>query len=143
MYDHKAYQKQYHKKWRDSNPEYGKNKWSGENNQKWYKEYIKTEEYRFGKFISRLKYRYNLTLEQYLEMYAAQDGKCSICGVYKLPGTELEADINDKIVVDHNNTSNKVRSLLCRQCNVGLGNFNDDYTLLLRAATYLINHNKE
>ena len=40
-------------------------------------------------------------------------------------------------VCDHDHTKKTFRGWICRKCNLGLGNFNDDYTLVLNAAKYL------
>ena len=40
-------------------------------------------------------------------------------------------------VCDHDHTTKSFRGWICRKCNLGLGNFNDDYTLVLNAAKYL------
>jgi hypothetical protein len=39
--------------------------------------------------------------------------------------------------IDHCHTSNRVRGLLCHNCNVGIGNFKDAPDLLRSAAAYL------
>ena len=64
------------------------------------------------------------------KMYAEQKGCCAICGKHQ---TELKKRLN----VDHDHASNKVRSLLCHNCNVGLGMFLDDSKLLSKASKYL------
>lgn len=69
---------------------------------------------------------YGITLDQYYQLYAAQDGKCAIC--------EIKAEV---LNVDHNHTSGKVRGLLCHFCNLGIGNLRDDLNLVKKAAIYL------
>lgn len=61
-----------------------------------------------------LKKTYGITLEQYDVMFEAQNGNCAICG---LP------EINKRLSVDHNHTTNKVRGLLCQQCNFAVGSY--------------------
>jgi len=78
-----------------------------------------------------LKSAYNITLEQYDRMLTEQDNVCVICGT-DYPGKQ------GRFVVDHNHVTGEVRGLLCNQCNVGLGALQDNPSLLLKAAQYLI-----
>ena len=50
---------------------------------------------------------------------------CVICGS------------EEKLVVDHDHKTGKVRGMLCNHCNRGLGHFRDDPMLLEFAAQYL------
>jgi hypothetical protein len=69
---------------------------------------------------------YGLTLAQYDEMYILQDGKCAICGTP-----------SDDFNIDHNHTTGVARGLLCRFCNLGIGNLRDDVKLVRLALKYL------
>jgi hypothetical protein len=64
----------------------------------------------------------------YDQMVAEQDGRCLICGAK--PGRIA-------LAVDHDHETGRVRGLLCRSCNQGLGHFRDDPDLLRSAAAYL------
>lgn len=77
-----------------------------------------------------LKSKYNLTTEQYLDMYYAQQGCCAICGK---PETELKRSL----YIDHNHKTGKVRGLLCPNCNFFLGYVKENIDTLLNMATYL------
>lgn len=77
---------------------------------------------------TKLRSKYGLSVEEWEVMYADQNGLCAIC---RLPLVET------KIHVDHNHTTGEVRGLLCRLCNPGIGYFQDDPELLMRAAEYL------
>ena len=66
---------------------------------------------------------------QYARMVADQAGLCAICGEPP-QGRELD--------VDHDHATGRVRKLLCGSCNLGLGKFRDDPTLLLSAHLYLM-----
>jgi hypothetical protein len=70
--------------------------------------------------------RYGLSEENYLAMVAEQESCCWICG-----------DFMEVPFIDHCHTTNKVRGLLCRCCNAGLGMFTDDPKKLNRAIQYL------
>lgn len=70
--------------------------------------------------------RYGLSLQEYREILARQGNACAIC---KTPGRPL--------CIDHCHATGKVRGLLCTKCNVGLGNYNDDPTLIRAAMAYL------
>lgn len=59
-------------------------------------------------------------------MLTDADGECSICEYPMTPPG-----------VDHDHETGKVRGLICRKCNTGLGMFRDDPLILERAANYL------
>jgi hypothetical protein len=80
---------------------------------------------------SRLRSKYNLSMEQYENLLAQQGGACAICGTSE-PGRDAQF-----FSVDHNHTSNQVRGLLCNNCNRALGLFRDDADLMQKAAEYL------
>ena len=66
----------------------------------------------------------------YDETLKAQHGCCAICGRH--------ADTLDcRLVLDHNHTTGKLRGLLCRSCNVGIGNLRDSADLCEKAMDYL------
>jgi hypothetical protein len=73
---------------------------------------------------------YGLTEEDYLAMLEAQGRKCAICG-------DEHSDGETSMPVDHCHDSGRVRGLLCRNCNVGLGMFKDSIDRLTAAANYL------
>jgi hypothetical protein len=74
-----------------------------------------------------LSTRYRLTLEEYQEMVAQQQGCCKICG------REVE-----NLVVDHkHDETQKVRGLLCDACNQALGLMDDDGKRILAAIAYV------
>lgn len=81
-----------------------------------------------GKSLERL---YGITLDEYNKLLLKQNYCCVICG----------GDNNDKknrkLAVDHCHTTKKVRGLLCKNCNLGLGYFKDNKSLLLKAIFYL------
>lgn len=80
--------------------------------------------------IQRL-HRYGLTPEQFRTMYESQNGQCMICR------RELIDRGHSGLQVDHSHTNNKVRALLCANCNRGLGQFCESTELLERAISYL------
>lgn len=75
-----------------------------------------------------LQRSYGISPEEYDAMVEAQNGLCLICQERPERG----------LCVDHCHERFKVRGLLCNNCNVGLGHFNDDPVRLLRAASYLL-----
>lgn len=67
------------------------------------------------------------TYEQYYAEYmTSQQGLCGIC---------KEEMKNPQL--DHCHVTNEVRGLLCKNCNLGLGNFRDNQEILLSAIKYL------
>ncbi len=86
--------------------------------------------------ITQLKFKYNLTGEQYNQMLKEQHKVCAIC---KKPETQKSnpKGIVDSLRVDHCHKTNKIRGLLCSKCNFGLSQFDDKIELLKKAIIYL------
>jgi hypothetical protein len=78
---------------------------------------------------SKLKKKYNITNQQYEEMKIAQNNKCEICNV--------ELGFGHLSAIDHCHKTGKVRALLCRNCNLLLGNAKDSEDILKSALKYL------
>ena len=77
-----------------------------------------------------LRLRYGITLVEYEERLAEQDGRCACCG-------STEARGAGSFRVDHDHETGLVRGLLCNPCNAGLGLLGDTVEALSRALTYL------
>ena len=96
--------------WRTRNPYY-------ERNRKW-------------------KKRYGITPERYDEMVKIQNNRCLICGNEEIAKHNYTKKVQ-KLAVDHDHITGKVRGLLCQDCNQGLGKFYDDILRLEKAIQYL------
>lgn len=68
--------------------------------------------------------RYGITEPERILMLAKQNGKCLICDE---PAT----------VIDHDHKTGEIRGMLCGQCNVGIGMFQEDTDNLKAAVRYL------
>ena len=75
----------------------------------------------------RLK-RYGLTWKAYDEMLIRQQHRCLGCH---------EGLTQESVVVDHDHITNRIRGLLCRNCNWALGNVGDNRSRLYQLAAYL------
>ena len=73
---------------------------------------------------------YNITLNEYNELFLKQEGKCAICGRH-------QSELKHTLHVDHSHTTGLVRGLLCVKCNIGLGYVNDDIEILSKMVCYL------
>lgn len=69
---------------------------------------------------------YGLTSESFESLLKEQDDKCAICSTHLVSPQ-----------IDHCHSTGKVRGILCRKCNMGLGLFHDDVGSLQRAIAYL------
>lgn len=76
---------------------------------------------------SRIASIYGLSTTAYDAMFLAQGGLCWICR--QCP--------KGRLVIDHDHRTHIVRGLLCRRCNVGIANFDEDSDSLRRAIEYL------
>lgn len=69
---------------------------------------------------------YNLSVVEYRNILAQQNGVCAIC---REPDREL--------CVDHDHKTGRVRALLCNGCNSAIGFLRESPLLARAAATYL------
>ena len=77
-----------------------------------------------------LRYAYGIDSAQKEQILKRQGGRCAIC---RSPDPKSKRGWH----VDHDHATKKVRGLLCRSCNVGIGRFRDDPELLRAALQYL------
>jgi hypothetical protein len=80
----------------------------------------------------RIKKKYGITLEQYRDRIAAQDGKCEIC---KQPPSGKRS--KSKLHLDHCHQTGKLRGFICGQCNTSLGMAKDSVAILAAMIVYL------
>lgn len=81
---------------------------------------------------------HRISRDQWIKMWIAQGrGKCKICNrQMKL----VKKTTSERLVIDHDHTSGKTRSLICQGCNVMLGSVNDNYLALKNGAIYVKYH---
>ena len=84
-----------------------------------------------------LREHFGLSLEQFAEMNAEQDGKCAIC---RKPETEMRGEKVKSLAVDHCHKTGKIRALLCHACNKAIGLLCDSPEICRSAADYLEKH---
>lgn len=78
---------------------------------------------------NHLRRKYGMTPDDYERMYQSQSGLCAIC-----------EDWHERLAIDHDHETGKVRALLCDKCNKGLGSFRDNPDHLSVAAQYVYMH---
>ena len=74
---------------------------------------------------------YGIEPEAYQTLRKKQNDLCAVCG---------EAEIGRALAIDHDHKTGKIRGLLCKGCNRGLGYFRDRSDLLDKAKEYLNAH---
>lgn len=83
---------------------------------------------------NNLKRLYGITSDEYEEILEAQGYVCAIC---KSPPHREGKPNKQRLHVDHDHVTGKIRGLLCYHCNTGVGQFRDLPVLLRAAAEYL------
>ncbi len=103
-------------------------KWQRENRERYLermREYNSTPAKQVSNRKSHLKRKYGLTLDAFDALLASQGGGCAICG---------KPEVDN---VDHDHETGDVRGILCWNCNVGIGQFEDDEDRLASAMAYV------
>ena len=132
--------KQYMKKWKEDNAETIK-RWQQDYYQRPETKKIQKDYYQKNKqhIKQRRKIKsreeilkeHNITAKQYQEFLNNQNNKCAICGINF-------SDIKPtSIHIDHDHNTNKIRGILCLNCNIAIGLFKDNIYALNQAIKYL------
>lgn len=80
-----------------------------------------------------IRNRYNVDDVTARIWYAKSQTSCEICGSIWSEGTE-------KLCIDHDHKTGKLRGILCKHCNHVLGHSRESFTILDAAKDYLIKH---
>ncbi len=110
-----------------SRAEFGKRSYCKPCHNDWQKEYYAKDKRRARVAVARSTY--GLTEEQLIALEDSHQGLCGICN--------RPCPANNNLSIDHCHETGKVRGLLCRRCNSGLGMFDDSPEFLRLAALYL------
>ena len=86
---------------------------------------------------AKLKKAYGITVQEYDELLKKQHGVCAICEKPETQISNKKYGTIDKLRVDHDHKTNRVRGLLCSKCNQGLGIFQDNFDFMLNACNYI------
>jgi len=81
-----------------------------------------------------LKRKFGISQDEYDKMLEAQGGVCAICHQEE---RKARHGVIMALAVDHDHETGKVRGLLCNNCNLGIGKFNDNVVYLFSAIAYL------
>lgn len=81
---------------------------------------------------SRKFRRYGITEKEYYAIVGSQNSLCPVCSK-SLNGYKVAH-------IDHCHKTNKIRGILCRDCNIIIGNAKDSPEILRRMANYLKKH---
>ncbi len=78
----------------------------------------------------KYKQKYGISLEDYNKMFQEQNGCCAICKTH-------QAELKNKLSIDHCHKTERIRGLLCQKCNHAIGLLNDDPDLIESAKEYV------
>jgi hypothetical protein len=107
------------KAWASANPERVR-----ERRQKWKTKH--PERYQRLARQCHLQKKYGISLEDQDQLLIQQGHRCAIC-----------QQILTEIHIDHNHETGRVRGILCRGCNLGIGFLKEDAAVLKKALRYL------
>jgi hypothetical protein len=69
-----------------------------------------------------------MSVETYEALLDVQRGVCALC---------MRPPVKNRLAVDHDHETGRIRGLLCAPCNKALGILGDSTAALLRAVEYL------
>jgi hypothetical protein len=81
------------------------------------------------KASTRVK-KYGITVDEFMKLCEAHNGKCAICGV--------EPKTKRGLHIDHCHDTGVIRGLLCNGCNTGIGLLQESPEIMTKAIEYLL-----
>lgn len=81
---------------------------------------------------NKLLKKYGLTIETYESLVKLQNNLCAIC-----KSSNKGSETKNNWCVDHDHKTDKVRGLLCHNCNLMIGYAKDNISILTSAIQYL------
>jgi hypothetical protein len=84
----------------------------------------------------QLQRKFGISLEYYNQMLVEQNYKCDCC-------KKNVKDNKKLLAVDHCHKTNKIRGLLCNNCNAALGFIKEDIEIAQNLINYIIKYSKE
>lgn len=102
----------------------------------WWKErkaayYARNPQARLFEKWRRFARQNGLPPDEVVEYIKSHNGLCDICG------EKSNDETHSELHLDHCHATNGIRGRLCNRCNIGLGQFRDNPSLLLKAVEYL------
>lgn len=93
--------------------------------------------YRAGQRACNIKRYYGLRQDEWNRLFEAQGSRCKCCGTTEHGGKNWHTDHDRACCPGQKSCGQCIRGILCHQCNLMLGNANDDPARLLLAIQYL------
>ena len=93
---------------------------------------VKNAPCKLCKYKNKIKKKFNLDYSDYLNMINKCNRSCEICLCKLKIGSSSR-----NACIDHCHNSNIVRGILCRNCNLGLGNFDDSIEFIEKSILFL------
>lgn len=104
-------------------------------NKEHFKKYKKKYRTQGSRRAECIKKDYGISYDEYVDIYNRDLGKCRICS--KTLAIEKTENL-ETASIDHCHKSGRIRGILCGKCNIGIGMFDENLDLLLKARDYLI-----
>ena len=94
-------------------------------------------QYGNGSIEYRRYVKYKIHPDEYNKMLEKQDGKCAICEKKLVSQRDTHLDHDHKCCPGRSSCGKCIRGILCRDCNLLLGNAEDNIKILKSAIQYL------
>jgi len=111
---------------------------SGENRREYQRNYSRAHRKKNPDYYRNfyLKKRFGIDIDEYSQKLESQDGLCAICKQEEKSLDPRTEEIR-LYAVDHDHATGAVRGLLCINCNLMIGNAQDDISIMEAGIAYL------